>query len=85
MYTFGAGDNGYSIALDEINQMLYVGAGYAIFKLSAGDATQLPTYLHTLPLGSSAYNWYGIAVDPATGYGTCKDHWCQTPSCMNGW
>lgn len=71
--TFGAGDSGYSIALDEINNMLYVRGETYIYKLSAGDATQLPTYHNTLTdmLNGEGY-FYGIAVDAKNGYGTLE-------------
>lgn len=69
--TFGAGDSGGSIALDEVNNMLYVGASNAIYKLAAGDSTTLPTLLQTLPLTSSidGSDFYGITVDGQNGYG----------------
>jgi hypothetical protein len=73
-YTFGAGDSGYSIALDETTNMLYVGGSKNIYKLSAGDATQLPTLLDTLVIDSNVDgdNFNGMALDTANGYGKWK-------------
>jgi len=73
--TFAPEDYGYSIALDESTNMLYVGGYYDIHKLDAGDATQLPTYLSTLTIDNEVdgFNFYGMALDTQNGYGTCKD------------
>jgi hypothetical protein len=60
--------------LDETTNMLYVGGGSNIYKLSAGDATQLPTLLDTLVIDNNVDGsfFYGIALDTANGYGKWK-------------
>ncbi len=65
------------IALDTVNQHLYVGtatgpsSNSVIYKMSTGgDSNTAPALLQTLPFtGDDGRNIWGLTVDPATGYG----------------
>lgn len=80
MYTIAesTGDNGASIALDETTNMLYVGGVLSIYKLNAGGPTELPSFVDKLELDTNVVGslFFGIAIDPAGGYGKSRDPAC---------
>lgn len=70
----GSGD-AFSIRLDEVNQILYVGGSLSVYKLtSGGDTDNLPVFQNKFDLiADDGETISGLAVDPSTGYGKLQN------------